>query len=596
MKVVLTQPLHARPASLLVRLAIRQAAEVEIRKGSRKANARSIIEVLELGGATGEEIEIEARGDDAESALKAIVELVSGGFSADLVPETGTAMVEGVAVGRAVVTTAEAHAPREPRNADQVSRARAAVAAADEELAQLVAALPQNEAALFDPERAILRDAASRIEAEVAKGTFAEDAVRAVLGGATTDLIADARARLLDALTGSAGSAMEKVRNARPGDLVLVTDRLTPSLVVSLPARVRAIVAIDDARESAAQTSHATILARGRGVPLALVPSHVASSIADGDEIMVDTTASPARVWIEPSALLVREGQARKEAMARRSDVDDRVAGELASRLGVDLYVNVNTLQERVPAGARGVGLLRTELLFAARSAAPSEDEQYASLIAVARCAPGKMVTARLFDAGGDKPLPWLAPSGDERGIGLLFAHPDILAAQIRAIGRAAKSEAIRVLLPLCRSAADVRSIRALAAPLHLSVGAMIETPEAARDAAAIAAEADFVCIGTNDLAGYVLGAGRAETTNALDPRVLAAVDEVIRAAHALGRRVTICGEIAADRRGSRVAIGLGADALSVATARFADLVRSLSTATREECQSTAQAALSGTP
>src|SRR4029077_15422332 len=128
-----------------------------------------------------------------------------------------------------------------------------------------------------------------------------------------------------------------------------------------------------------------------------------------------------------------------------------------------------------------------------------------------------------------------------------------------------------------------------------LAIGAMIETPEAAQDAVAITKAADFVCIGTNDLASLTLGAGRAGAASGLHPRVLAIVEEVVEAAHVHGRHVTVCGEIAADPRGARVLIGLGVDALSVATTRFADVARRLWGATRDECRAEAEAALSET-
>jgi phosphotransferase system HPr (HPr) family protein len=577
---------------LLVRLATSLAAEVELRKGSRKADARKIIDVLALGAADGDQIEIETRGEDAESALTAIVELVSRGFSADLVPETGSAVVEGVAVGRAVVMMGETETAAAPRSVDEeIARARASISRADEELEQLIATLPMNEAALFEPERAIVQDAGARIEAEIAGGNSAEAAVAAVLGGGASDLFADARARLLDALAGSNNVALGRVRDSASGDLVLVTDRLTPSLVASLPTSVRGIIAVHHDGGSGMHSSHAAILARGRGVPLAIVPLHVASSLADGEEVMVDTTASPARVWGGPSPQLVEEGRGRQQAIERAREDDGRTVAELASRLAVEFWVNVGALQERVPASARGVGLLRTELLFATRSRAPSEDEQYASLVAIARSAGGKVVTVRLFDAGGDKPLAWLSPRVDERGMAVLFANADVLDTQLRAIARASESAAMRVLLPMCRSASDVQSVRTRLS--SLKIGAMIETPEAAQDAANIAQAADFVCIGTNDLAAVMLGAGRTSAASALHPCVLAVVKGVICAAHVHGRRVTVCGEVAAHPRGSRVLIGLGVDALSVATTRFADVVRTLSTATSEECSAAAEASLS---
>jgi phosphoenolpyruvate-protein kinase (PTS system EI component) len=124
----------------------------------------------------------------------------------------------------------------------------------------------------------------------------------------------------------------------------------------------------------------------------------------------------------------------------------------------------------------------------------------------------------------------------------------------------------------------------------------MIETLQAAADAADISDAADFVSIGTNDLAAVVLGGDRADASRALHPEVLRVVDSIVRAAHAGGRRVTVCGEVAADPRGARLLVGLGVDGLSVATQRFAGVARVLSATTLEECRSAARAALSEAP
>jgi phosphoenolpyruvate-protein kinase (PTS system EI component) len=214
-----------------------------------------------------------------------------------------------------------------------------------------------------------------------------------------------------------------------------------------------------------------------------------------------------------------------------------------------------------------------------------------AALLAVARNARGGVVTARLWDAGGDKPLPWLpARSPDARGAALLFEHPAVLRAQVAAIARAAERAPVRALIPMVRCAADVLAVRALAP--GLTVGAMIETPEAARDAAAIAAAADFVCIGTNDLSALTLGAPRADASQALDPRVLSLVAQVVAGATAYGRPVTVCGEVAADPQGGPVLVGLGVDGLSVAPPRVLSTLRTLAAVTLHECRAAARRAL----
>jgi phosphotransferase system enzyme I (PtsI) len=122
----------------------------------------------------------------------------------------------------------------------------------------------------------------------------------------------------------------------------------------------------------------------------------------------------------------------------------------------------------------------------------------------------------------------------------------------------------------------------------------MIETPEAAQDVDAVAEVADFVCIGTNDLASLVLGVARTDASQALDPRVLSLVARVVARAHAFGKQVTVCGEVAADPRGAAILVGLGVDALSVAPSRIGAATAALLEVTVEDCRAAANGALAG--
>jgi phosphoenolpyruvate-protein kinase (PTS system EI component) len=147
-------------------------------------------------------------------------------------------------------------------------------------------------------------------------------------------------------------------------------------------------------------------------------------------------------------------------------------------------------------------------------------------------------------------------------------------------------------LIPLVRDASDVDLVRALVSPT-LVIGAMIETPDAVRAAAAIAEVADFVCIGTNDLTASVRGEDRAVAANApLDPRVLALIAEVVGAAHRAGRAVTVCGEMAGEPSGALILAGLGVDAISVAPSRWADVRRALASASPAACEAAARRAM----
>jgi phosphoenolpyruvate-protein kinase (PTS system EI component) len=257
--------------------------------------------------------------------------------------------------------------------------------------------------------------------------------------------------------------------------------------------------------------------------------------------------------------------------------------------------VNVGSVHDGVPKGAEGIGLVRTELFFAGRRRAPSLEDQLAMLSLVAGKAAGAPVVARLFDAGGDKPIRWLAPPDAEpdlRGFALLRRYPEVLAAQISAVARAAERADVRLLIPLVHQPEEIALVRSLA-PKTLSVGAMIESPTAAEAADEIASAADFVCIGTNDLTAFVRGEDRARAAAApLDSRVLNLVRAVVDAAHRHGRSVTVCGEMAGDPGAATILVGLGVDAISMAPSRFAAVKSALLATPSEACVEAARRAI----
>jgi phosphoenolpyruvate-protein kinase (PTS system EI component) len=227
--------------------------------------------------------------------------------------------------------------------------------------------------------------------------------------------------------------------------------------------------------------------------------------------------------------------------------------------------------------GAEGAGLIRTELVFLDSPQWPDEAAHRAALQPLLATLAGLTATVRVLDFGGDKVPPFLRGVG-ERGIELLLAHPDALAAQLRGTIAAAGAADLRLLLPLVSASEQVRAVRELATDAAAAVGArgapplgaMIELPEAAEHADEIAAEADFLSIGTNDLTAATLGVDRfsAGHAPAHDPHVLALIAKTVKAAGAAGLPVEVCGEAASDPVSVPLLIGLGADELSVGAAR----------------------------
>jgi phosphoenolpyruvate-protein phosphotransferase len=356
-------------------------------------------------------------------------------------------------------------------------------------------------------------------------------------------------------------------------------------------------------------TSHAAIMARALGLPMVVGLGDEILEAADGDPVVLDGEAGSA---------VLAPSETRLDATLRAVHERRRTRRKLAAARGlpavtrdghmVRLLCNASTPAEvaaGLAAGAEGVGLLRTELAFLEATGWPSEAEHVAALTPALTSLSGVIATVRTLDFGADKTPPFLA-GVRERGLALSLAYPEAFAAQLRAIVVAGVSTRLRVLLPLVPDAEQLRIARAVLVeslreadrdqPVQL--GAMIETPEAAGRAAEIAAEADFLSIGTNDLVQYTLGLDRerpvATVQSAADPEVLGHIARVVEAAHDHGLAVEVCGEAAGEPALAILLVGLGVDELSVAPARLDEVratVRRLSAATAGEAARSALAA-----
>jgi phosphocarrier protein FPr len=515
-------------------------------------------------------------------------------MSTERAPIFGSAAVEGIAIGRAIVWLTDP-APRNVTRTVAQERARLARALlrATHGVEELVRLLGAGEAELFEPEIEILKELEPLLFEKVDAGLQAEDAVNEATSPVSTDLLVDARTRLIDGLA-YAQRSVESLLEGHDGDLVLVTGCLTPSVVAALPARVVGIIAASEDDCGVGSTSHAVILARGRDIPLAFVAPSIAVAIRNDETVVLDTTVSPASIWVMPTDSIALQAHARREArMLTRAEEESRVVAPL-SHLALEVHVNVGSRHERFPASAEGIGLLRTELVFSEHTVAPTEGEQLVALLAIAAPLGKAPIVVRLFDAGGDKPIAWLRAPDEAlaaRGIELLLRHPAILDTQLRAIARAAAHVNVRVLLPLVSCAGDVQQVRARSHG-RLLVGSMVETPGAVNDIEQIAAVSDFICIGTNDLFATVTGRDRADCTLSLDTRALGMVERIVAAAHRHGRKVSVCGEMAGDPHGARILVGLGVDAISVAAVRFAKVKSSLRDVTSDDCRGVAREAL----
>jgi phosphoenolpyruvate-protein kinase (PTS system EI component) len=358
---------------------------------------------------------------------------------------------------------------------------------------------------------------------------------------------------------------------------VVVADSLGPADVADLGLGASGV-----ALAGGGVTAHAAIVARSLGIPMVVGLGPDVLGVEDGEEVVLDGDRGV--LVRHPDADRVaaayanaeRRRIAREAARARRLTPAQTIDGRRIVVLG-----NAASMAEAIEGseqGAEGVGLLRTELTFLDATGWPSLAQQKAFLAPILDRLSGQTATVRLFDFGGDKTPPFLQGAKD-RGIDLLLQAPDALRAQLAAIIDAGAKTRLRILVPMVTKPDQLHSVRqALATVLDgrpaPAVGAMIETPDAARRADEIAKQSDFFSIGTNDLTQLALRLDREQSKSApvTDRRVLQLIDSTVRAAHAAGIVVDVCGEAASDSVAMPILVGLGVDELSVAAARVGEV------------------------
>ena len=553
-------------------------------------------------------------------------------------PETANASASAPAMTNAETASVPDSAAKERAGSAEGEKARfaAAVETVKAELAVL-AADDSPAGAVFAAHLEMLEDPLleEQVEAALEEGCSAPEAVDAAAEAvcvmfsdiddeylrSRVDDVRDICRRICERLTVSAVPARKYACGAEEGGcmpagtmpagdadegVILIADELFPSDLARMDfTRVRAFVT---ARGSV--TSHVCIIARSKGIP-ALLGVEI-STIPEGARLLVDAPAHRLVIDPAPEDLAVLAATSNLSAPLRR----------------IPLYGNAGSVEDvraAMEAGADGIGVFRTELMFMQSATLPTEEEQFAAYREAALICKGKPLIIRTLDIGGDKPLPYLdLPREDNpylgfRAIRLCLDRPEeLFKPQLRALLRASAYGDVRILLPMVISVGEVRAVRDLleeckreldaeavegrkrepdaatdglpAAPDGRSarpynpaipVGIMVETPAAALIAEDLAQEADFFSLGTNDLTQYILAADRgnpavARYYDSLHPAVLRAIAMTVAAAHGDARPdtpgagrmipVCVCGEMAADPAAVEKLLALGVDSLSLSS------------------------------
>ena len=393
--------------------------------------------------------------------------------------------------------------------------------------------------------------------------------------------------RLVESLGKEVNTGLDNL----PANAVIVADELSPADTALLdPHKVQGLVTMLGGVES-----HTAIVARSLGLPAVVAAEDLLNNAESGAVIIVD--GATGCVIIDPTAETLaryrrkRAGYVRTQQSLKKLKTVPAITRD-GFRVGLQANIELpSDVEAALAAGAEGVGLFRSEFMFMNRPDMPSEEEQFLELSKTVKKMGGRPVTIRTLDVGADKLgdgiglKPGPNPALGLRAIRFSLSRPKVMLVQLSAILRASAFGPVRILLPMVFTVDEVRQVKRMLTRLigrlkrrgvkiadpPPPLGVMIEIPGAALAADALAAEADFFAIGTNDLTQYTLAIDRTDEQvaylyNPLHPAVLRLIQFSAEAALAARIPVSVCGEMAGDERMTPILLGFGITELSMAS------------------------------
>jgi phosphotransferase system enzyme I (PtsP) len=370
-------------------------------------------------------------------------------------------------------------------------------------------------------------------------------------------------------------------------DEIVIAGELLPSDIVKLATQHAAGLIM----VGTAVTSHISILARSMGMPVVLVDDEAIYQVPDGCRVLLDGNLGS--VFFNPDDEII---QKYEESLAAHQDAAEigatiRKESHTLDRVRVRLLANVNLLNELPLAlryKAEGIGLYRSEFPFIVRSGFPSEEEQFRIYRTLFKEMENRPVTLRTLDIGGDKMLSYFPTVSETnpflglRALRFTLQNKEIFVEQLRAMLRAGEGADLRIMFPLVASVDEFLQARDIVRECceelarqgvgynsEPKLGPMIELPSAVEVASELAQDADFLCVGTNDLVQYILAVDRTNESIAHyyvphHPAVLRSLKRVADAGRKHQIPVSICGEMAGDPQMLPFLIGIGVRHLSM--------------------------------
>lgn len=429
-----------------------------------------------------------------------------------------------------------------------------------------------------------------KVNAEYAIGTTADNFAAmfqamddAYMQGRAAD-VKDVSERLLQVLS---DNSTDEMKMDEPS--IIAADDLVPSETVQLDKEK----ALSFITMYGSANSHTAILARTMNIPAVISLGEDLKKEYDGKLAIVDGLEG--KVYIEPDAKTMEAMQEKQRKDQEQKELLEQLKGkENITKSGqkVNLYANIGNLADVgavLKNDAGGIGLFRSEFLYLESETYPTEEQQFSVYKAVAENMAGRKVIIRTLDIGADKQVDYFGlckeenPAMGYRAIRICLTKPEIFKTQLRALYRASAFGQIAIMFPMIISVNEVRRIKdiieevkkelteeGIAFRENVELGIMIETPAAVMVSRELAKEVDFFSVGTNDLTQYTLAIDRQNQKldafyDSHHPAVLEMIRMAAANAHAEGKWIGICGELAADLSLTETFLEMKIDELSVA-------------------------------
>ena len=390
-------------------------------------------------------------------------------------------------------------------------------------------------------------------------------------------------------LIGNLSGKSEDTSDHLEGKLIICADDLAPSETVTLDkSRVLAFVTAHGSTNS-----HTAILARSMNIPAIIgLGDAFLACVKDGDTVIVNGTLGELTLSPDENALNEAKGKLKAEVEARNLLEELRGKDNVTmDGRKIEIYANIGGIDEIgtvLLCDAGGIGLFRSEFLYLESDDFPTEEEQFAVYKRVLESMADKKVIIRTMDIGADKQAHYFGLAKEEnpalgmRALRICLTRPDIFRPQLRALYRASVYGRLGIMFPMITSTAEVAEVLEICEKIKgelsaegipyskdVELGIMIETPAAAITSDRLAPMVDFFSVGTNDLTQYTLACDRQNP--ALDrfcdtrhEAIIRLIEYAARSAHANGKWIGICGELAADLELTERFLDMGIDELSV--------------------------------